>query len=93
MDTQPLDDTTLRHEQIKMRVAEIDEVIKAMTHLSQSGTISTNAINPDFDWGRWRCLDTRKPVMAGHSLGGSAAVICLSPSHLKDTTEVFCGMS
>lgn len=75
METQPLDDTTLRHEQIKMRVSEIDEVIKAMTRLSQSGTISTTSIDPEFDWNRWRCIDTRKPVMAGHSLGGSAAVI------------------
>jgi len=72
MDTQPSDDTTLRHEQLSMRVAATDEVIKAMTRLSLGETISTTFINSDFDWSRWGCIDTHKPAMAGHLLGESA---------------------
>jgi len=75
LETQPADDTTLRHEQIKMRVAEIDEVIKAMKRLSNGENITRTSINlPDFDWSRWQAVDVHKPIMAGHSLGGSAGL-------------------
>jgi hypothetical protein len=58
-----------------MRIAEIDEVVKAMTRLSRGEDFTRTSIHsPDFDWSRWRSIDTGKPVMAGHSLGGSAAV-------------------
>lgn len=77
--TQPPDDTFLRHEQIKMRVAEIEEVISAMTRLSLGENIERTSIHsPDFEWDRWRSLDTSRPVMAGHSLGGSAGVSILA---------------
>ncbi|KIM76004.1 hypothetical protein PILCRDRAFT_826858 [Piloderma croceum F 1598] len=75
LETQPADDTVLRHQQIKLRIAEIEGVIKAMTRLSRGEDITKTSIDtPDFDWSRWRSVDTNKPIIAGHSLGGSAAI-------------------
>jgi hypothetical protein len=95
LETQPTDDTTLRHEQIKLRLAEIEEVIGAMTRLSQGDDVRRTSIDsPDFDWNRWAdCIDTAKPVMAGHSLGGSAAVcICYQASlSLSFSLSLFLG--
>ena len=75
MKTQPEDDTILRHEQIKMRVAEIEEVLKVMTAFSRGeNPPKTSPHAPDFNWSAWRAVETNKPVIAGHSLGGCAAV-------------------
>ena len=75
LDEQPTDDTILRHEQIKLRVAEIEAVIDTMNKLSQGGPLADCQIDaPNFEWERWKFVDTTRPVMAGHSLGGSAAV-------------------
>ena len=58
-----------------MRKAEIHQVIKALTRLSNGEDITRTSINsPDFDWSRWRFMDTNNPVIAGHSLGGSTAI-------------------
>ena len=79
LDIQPPDDTILRHEQIKMRVAEIHEVTKAMTRLSRGEDVARTSIHsPDFDWERWRSVDCSKPIMVGHSLGGSAGVYVIA---------------
>lgn len=75
LETQPADDTILRHEQIKMRVVEIEEVLKAMLHITKGEDPPKTSIHaPDFDWNKWRAVDINKPMMAGHSLGGCAAV-------------------
>ena len=72
---QPTDDSILRREQIKCRVAEIEAVIEAMQKLSQGESIPCHSEGSrDFELGRWRYLDATKPVLAGHSLGGGAAV-------------------
>ena len=58
-----------------MRVAEIEEVIKTMTRFSRGENVARTSIHsPDFDWARWRCIDPHTPILAGHSLGGAAAV-------------------
>lgn len=77
---QPQDDTTLRHEQIKLRIAEIEAVVDVMDRLSQGEELVRHSMSnaPDFDWERWRHVDASSPVMVGHSLGGSAAVRILS---------------
>ncbi|KAF7967532.1 hypothetical protein HWV62_31495 [Athelia sp. TMB] len=75
MKTQPEDDTILRHEQIKMRVAEMEEVLKIMTAFSRGeNPPKTSPHAPDFNWSAWRAVETNKPVIAGHSLGGCAAI-------------------
>ncbi len=75
LEEQPTDDTKLRHEQIKLRVAEVEAVVDIMQKLSRGEKPLRSSINsPDFDWDRWRMVDCSRPIMAGHSLGGSAAV-------------------
>ena len=75
LEQQPTDDTTLRHEQIKLRVAEIETVVEMMRKLSQGEPLADCTLDaPSFDWERWKYVDATQPVMAGHSLGGSAAV-------------------
>ena len=72
---QPKDDTTLRREQIKLRVAEIDATVDAMKKLASGDCPARYSMEaPDFDWSRWKAVDVEKPVIVGHSLGGSAAV-------------------
>jgi platelet-activating factor acetylhydrolase len=75
LEIQPTDDTTLRREQINMRAAEMEQVIQVMTRLSHGENVARTSIHsPDFDWTRWRCIDPHAPILAGHSLGGVAAV-------------------
>ena len=74
MPEQPKDDTTLRHEQIKCRIAEIEAVVDVMRKLSQGERLPDGCKIPNLDWERFRSVDATRPVMAGHSLGGSAAV-------------------
>lgn len=71
---QPTDDTTLRREQIKCRIAEIEAVVDVMRKLSRGEKLVDGMTIPNLDWERFRCVDVSTPVMAGHSLGGSAAV-------------------
>ena len=75
LDEQPTDDTKLRHEQIKLRVAEVECVVDIIHKLSAGDPAVRSCLEgPSLDWDRWRCVDARSPVMTGHSLGGSAAV-------------------
>jgi platelet-activating factor acetylhydrolase len=74
-DRQPTDDTTLRHEQIRFRVAELEAVVDAMGTLARGEPLTRYGFTkPDFEWGRWQMVDASRPVGAGHSLGGSAMV-------------------
>lgn len=70
---QPKDDTILRHEQIKLRLAECEEIVAALQKISRGEPVAQTALTPvNFEFGKW--IDARRPIMAGHSLGGSAAV-------------------
>jgi len=75
-DKQPEDDTILRHSQLRFRVKEIYHVINSMVRLSQGEDIPRTSLKvPNFDWALWHgAVDANKPIMIGHSLGGSAAV-------------------
>ncbi|GJE98066.1 hypothetical protein PsYK624_142880 [Phanerochaete sordida] len=76
---QPTDDTTLRHEQIKCRVAELEYVVEVMKKLSATGERPTEGCKiPDLNYEMFKAVDTTSPVMAGHSLGGSAALAASS---------------
>jgi platelet-activating factor acetylhydrolase len=77
---QPTNDTRLRHEQLKLRAAEISACVAIMTRVATGEKPASSLTAPDFDWSRWTVLDTSRPVMAGHSLGGSAALV-VSASH------------
>ena len=77
---QPKDDTILRHEQIKLRTAEIEECLRVMGELSDGTCQYSNDSGPTCTfpplWTQesWKSINIKKPIMAGHSLGGSAAV-------------------
>lgn len=77
---QPTDDTILRHEQIKCRIAELENVVDVMQRVSRGEKLNdTNGYKvPNLDWTRFQAVDAAKPVMAGHSLGGSAALAASS---------------
>jgi platelet-activating factor acetylhydrolase len=70
---QPRDDTTLRHVQIQVRLAEFEGVLDVMNRIARGAT--PHRIVDLGDWSRWaRYVDVQQPVMAGHSFGGTAAV-------------------
>ncbi|KAG8857646.1 hypothetical protein FRB96_005664 [Tulasnella sp. 330] len=76
---QPKDDTTLRHEQIALRLAECEEVITALRQVSRGEHIVQTALTPvNTDFGKW--IDASRPIMAGHSLGGSLALAAAADS-------------
>ena len=69
-----MDDTTLRHEQIECRIAELESVVDIMNKISRGEKLTDGLNIPDLDWDKFKTIDSTRPVMAGHSLGGSAAV-------------------
>jgi platelet-activating factor acetylhydrolase len=75
-DQQPCTDSVLRHFQLKLRVKEIFYTIDTMTRIANGEDVAVASVRrPNFDWSTWKDrVDTTKPIMAGHSLGGSAAV-------------------
>lgn len=82
-DQQPDNDTRLRKDQLEMRCGEIEEVISIMKKFSQGDPVIQNAIkSPNFDWERWgpkwNAINANKPVMVGHSLGGSVGLLAAS---------------
>jgi platelet-activating factor acetylhydrolase len=75
LEEQPTDDTTLRHAQIQLRQAELEAVVDALQKLSQGEAVTRYSLSAEqFDWNRLKNVETSKPIVAGHSLGGSAAV-------------------
>jgi platelet-activating factor acetylhydrolase len=82
-DNQPKDDTTLRHDQLEMRAQEIKEIIRAFEGISAGEPIvETSLRSPHFDWSRWGpkwdAIAVKRPIMTGHSLGGSVALLAAS---------------
>ena len=72
---QPRDDTILRHAQIELRKAEIEAVVDAIQKLSSGEELTRYSMcSSAFDWSRFQKVDASKPIIVGHSLGGSAAV-------------------
>ncbi|KAJ7731777.1 platelet-activating factor acetylhydrolase [Mycena metata] len=89
-EVQPADDTTLRHDQLKVRLAELRAVQTALVSLSTGAADfapivaadpDLKAPAPSFDWTRWaHCLDAVRPIMCGHSFGGTAALAAAASS-------------
>ncbi|KAI0075517.1 hypothetical protein K474DRAFT_1708946 [Panus rudis PR-1116 ss-1] len=73
----PKDDTTLRHVQLDVRLAEADEVLTALEKITSGQPIEQTQLTEAqsaFDWSRWTCVESRHPIMAGHSFGGSLGI-------------------
>ncbi|KAJ3492207.1 hypothetical protein NLI96_g149 [Meripilus lineatus] len=72
---QPQNDTTLRHVQLQVRLAEVERVLQTLQKIASGEKITqtkTTEAQTQFDWVRWaRSVDVEKPIMAGHSFGGS----------------------
>lgn len=74
LDTQPKDDTTLRKVQLQLRLAELEQVYVQLQMISQGNGVARKSTD-DFDWQRWKgAIDTSRPIMSGHSFGGTLAV-------------------
>ena len=75
---QPTDDNVLRHEQLKVRLFEMYHVVEVLKTIAVNGSTDRCRLirGPDakFDWPKWQCLSLEKPVVIGHSFGGSAAL-------------------
>ncbi|KAH9930236.1 platelet-activating factor acetylhydrolase, isoform II-domain-containing protein [Fomitopsis serialis] len=88
LETQPTDDTFLRGVQLDLRAAEIHETIRAVSQMTTgrdiirySDPVQAPGVTTEqsFDWKRWEsAVDYETPVMAGHSLGGTAAYLVVS---------------
>ena len=68
---QPSDDTTLRKDQLALRLAEIEETLSVIKAINSGIPVAETSLrSPDFDWSRWKdTIDVENPIMAGHSLG------------------------
>lgn len=86
LEQQPKDDTILRHAQIELRKAELEAVVQAIQRLASGETVPRYSMcSQAFDWTRFQKVDATRPIIIGHSLGGSAAV---SRSYaISDETE------
>ena len=75
LEQQPKDDTILRHAQIELRKAELEAVVQAIQRLASGEKVPRYSMcSQAFDWTRFQKVDATKPIIIGHSLGGSAAV-------------------
>lgn len=83
LEDQPEDETIFRHDQLKMRLSEIDGVVEAIKLISDGQQIQTDAKKgfEGFDQGMWKGkIDAERYVLAGHSFGGTAVVSRIQPS-------------
>ncbi|KAH8919333.1 hypothetical protein BT69DRAFT_1224294 [Atractiella rhizophila] len=75
---QPKDDTTLRHEQLRVRLAEFEQVLRVFESINRGELIeSLLTLGPDWSWKEWEGrLDVEKGRVhvSGHSFGGAAAL-------------------
>lgn len=70
---QPCNDTTLRHVQLQVRLAETEGVLDALTKISQGQPVPQTQLTGanELDWSLWQNITTVRPIMAGHSFGGT----------------------
>lgn len=81
LDEQPKNDTTLRHVQLEVRKAELEQVIKAVHRISQGEQVQqTRLSRGGWDWTPWTSIDPASPIIAGHSFGGSLALAAAANS-------------
>lgn len=74
----PKDDTTLRHVQLDLRLAEFSAALEIFKKINkgEGGNLEASSIlSPNWDWKVWKdAIDIENIVIMGHSFGGSAAV-------------------
>jgi len=72
-DEQPSDDTRLRHVQLEVRLAETQGVLDALTKISHGEPVPQTQLTSanELDWSQWTNITTVRPIMAGHSFGGT----------------------
>ncbi|KAG1729727.1 platelet-activating factor acetylhydrolase [Suillus lakei] len=81
LDEQPKNDTTLRHVQLEVRKAELEQVIKAVHRISQGEQVQQTRLSREgWDWTPWTSIDPASPIIAGHSFGGSLALAAAANS-------------
>lgn len=90
---QPADETRLRHDQLAMRKAEIEEIVNVMGRIAAGEDImETGKMSPNFNrqhWGpSWNALHVERPIVIGHSLGGSAALLAASDRERNDFRSI-----
>ncbi|WRT63329.1 uncharacterized protein IL334_000234 [Kwoniella shivajii] len=79
-DDQPKDDNTLRHDQLKIRMVEMESTIDIIRKITD-GTLEDGKgrllASRTFDWSTWKGLvevGKGKVCLAGHSFGGTAVI-------------------
>jgi len=82
---QPKDDTLLRHDQLSIRLVEMDATLQAIRQLTK-GELSVEGkaqnhlkASRTYDWSSWRGrvdVEDGNVTYAGHSFGGTAVVSC-----------------
>ncbi|THH19534.1 hypothetical protein EUX98_g8754 [Antrodiella citrinella] len=78
---QPKNDTTLRHVQLDVRLAEVQGVLDVMKKITNGDVVAQTRLTQaqtSFEWARWKCVNTHRPVMAGHSFGGTLGMAAAS---------------
>ncbi|TCD63663.1 hypothetical protein EIP91_005143 [Steccherinum ochraceum] len=83
---QPRNDTTLRHVQLDVRLAEVAAVLDVMKQITRGEPIVQTTLTQaqtTFDWARWQCVNTYRPVMAGHSFGGTLGMAAAADARFR----------
>ncbi|CAL1710013.1 unnamed protein product [Somion occarium] len=83
---QPQDDTTLRHVQLQVRLAEVEAVLNALKGITSGQPVSQTQLTEaqtTFDWARWTDVNVRYPIMTGHSFGGSLGIAAASDRRFR----------
>lgn len=67
-EVQPKDDTTLRHVQLDLRLAEVEAVLNALKGITSGHPVSQTQLTEaqtTFDWARWTGVNIKYPIMSG----------------------------
>lgn len=73
---QPKDDTTLRHAQLEMRLAELNQTVTALRTMASGTTLGkvAHGRSRKLELQEWAAMDLDRLIVAGHSFGGTMAV-------------------
>ena len=90
----PTDGMPLRKEQLKVRLAEVEEVMKALNGISTGDrtvwdqSLVKSVSRKSFDYSAWRRVNTAAPLIAGHSFGGATLFSALQDPRFSFTKGV-----
>nr|XP_031858975.1 uncharacterized protein CI109_005643 [Kwoniella shandongensis]KAA5526047.1 hypothetical protein CI109_005643 [Kwoniella shandongensis] len=78
LEEQPKDDTTLRHDQLKIRLAELDSTLQVIRKIVQGRHVQPALMaSRTLDWEPWKNVvevGDGRVCFAGHSFGGTAVI-------------------